>query len=93
MPYRFVLSSNTVSCCHSASLGDFIDRLNVVARVKGASQLALMVAHPDQYLVFTRHGFRVSDTQMVRMAFERAGTGFSMVRKVAEIRWRIQSLV
>ena len=62
--------------------GDFIDRLNVVARAKGVSRLSLMVAHPDLYPVFSRHGFQVNDTHMARMAFERAGMGFSMTRMV-----------
>lgn len=62
--------------------GDFIARLKNVAKEKGIERISLMVAHPDLYEVFRRHGFKVSETNMSKMAFERSRAGFPMILSV-----------
>lgn len=59
--------------------GEFIDRLRGVAKHKGVERISLMVADPQLYQVFKRHGFEVSKTNMAQVAFNMAGTGFPMI--------------
>jgi len=62
--------------------GDFIKRLKSVAREKGIERISLLVAHKDLYPVFQRHGFRLSESKMARLAFENTGSGFAMILPV-----------
>lgn len=62
--------------------GDFIERLNDIAKNKSVERISLIVAHEDLYPVFSRHGFKVSSTTMAQIAFNSAGLGYPMIRKV-----------
>lgn len=62
--------------------GEFLARLDRVAKDKGADRISLLVAHPDLHAVFTRHGFEVSPTDMAQRAFSMVGQGYAMIRRV-----------
>jgi hypothetical protein len=59
--------------------GEFIARLKGVAAEKDIERISLMVAHPDLHDVFRRHGFRVSETKMAKIALNSVGAGFPMI--------------
>lgn len=62
--------------------GEFLARLKEVAESRGKERNSLLCASPPVYEVFSRHGFKVSETEMAQRAFNMAGTGFAMVLKV-----------
>ncbi len=61
---------------------EFLERLREVAKDRRVERISLMVAYPPLYEVFLRHGFRVSETEMAKTAFEAARRGFPMVLHV-----------
>jgi hypothetical protein len=61
---------------------DFLERLKGVARDRGVGRITLMVGGPGLYEVFARHGFKVGESVMAKMAFENTRMGFSMYQDV-----------
>lgn len=77
------LKGSTVRDYHGLHIfGEFIDRLQGVAKEKGVERISLMVADAPLYRVFKKYGFEVSKTEMAQMAFKMAGMGFPMILKV-----------
>jgi len=56
----------------------FLDRLKGVARARDVGRISLLVVWPPLHKVFTRHGFRVSETEMAQRSYKTAGHGYSM---------------
>jgi len=57
---------------------EFLNRLKGVARGRDVGRISLIVAWPPLHKVFTRHGFRVSETEMAQRGYKMAGHGHSM---------------
>ncbi len=62
--------------------GEFIDRLKQVAKSRDVGRLSLMVGDADLYPVFSRHGFKVNETEMAQVAYKQFGVGYPMILKV-----------